>query len=310
MIYRFVAEMDFDSGEYLAPALSIPTKRQRNHPRAKRAREYVAFTQTCAQIRAEFTGFLPLWLRNAPCQISLEKLKDFVAAYYPNKSDYVNAPKLLVIAWDHDSFSTDNKVVDLTLLLRLRALYPTFKAVFRPCRIIEDDLPSAECRQCGHFMTSGGGSDCDHHKAKQDVSSVILDEYDYTTILNTILANDNAAWLKTLRNDVKSSNINLLLQIDVPSQHVDIIIFFRDALSTRIALDRSRMHENSRAYLVKMGFFDMDAQMRQQCDFIVCIGGVYRRAEGFSMRSADEYDEYDEIQISGLDDGEDIADLG
>jgi hypothetical protein len=98
---------------------------------------YRALTQVCKQIRTEFR---PIWLRQSCFRMELLVVAQFVATYYPKVADYQNAPKLLLISWDHgsiedgfgeayeDAYSTDEDsmedvLTDITLLVRLRDLH-------------------------------------------------------------------------------------------------------------------------------------------------------------------------------------------
>lgn len=85
-------------------------------------------------------------------------IPQFINTYYSKAADYQNAPKRLLISWDHgkiiDDFEEDDEdeeescqdgFTNITLLVCLRVHCPNFTAKFVSRRIVEDDLPNFSC---------------------------------------------------------------------------------------------------------------------------------------------------------------------
>jgi hypothetical protein len=61
---------------------------------ANSARGFLAFTQTCRQIRAEYR---PIWMRNSYVRIDFDDFEEFVATFCPTQVDMANAPQSIQI---------------------------------------------------------------------------------------------------------------------------------------------------------------------------------------------------------------------
>lgn len=115
--------------------------------------------------------------------------------------EYLNAPKLLVVTWDHTPY--DDVLLDLTPLLQLRAHCSTFTVKFMPDVMRDDWITDEECYACGHNLTDDCDSCCCdmHEEIMEERIGDILVAYSYTRALNDFFANSNAEWLQDLREN-------------------------------------------------------------------------------------------------------------
>jgi hypothetical protein len=233
-------------------------------------------TQSCKQIREEFR---PLWLRDAAIRLEIDSVEPFLATYYPNREEYQNAPRLILISWDHDEGYTEDLLFDVTPLLRLRASCSTFVAKFKCRAIIDGDLPNVECWECGHSIHCGcGDADCDHEDAVDEAFCDLLGEYHYTWTLDNFLANPNDSWLKAIRDDVRDA-MKVECTVDVLEQRPTIHIRFHQNMAPT-GFSKSTMFRDAGRYLRKMGMLDLD--IHGKLDFIIgeATGKYTRHFEG------------------------------
>ncbi|KAF2124583.1 hypothetical protein P153DRAFT_370976 [Dothidotthia symphoricarpi CBS 119687] len=260
-IYDFTKEYDyFPDG--LVPPLLIRSSKLYDSPNKYSARNYFALTQTCKQLRSEFR---PLWLRNSGIRIDPEDLDEFVGTFYPRIDEYQNAPRLLLINWDHDICYDDNLVFKLTPLLRLHAHCPTFTAKFVCRKIIDGDFPNTECYGCGHSIHCGCSADCDHEETILDACADLYSDYSYTEALDEFLANKNEAWLEVLREDVPKL-MEIECTIDVGTQRSTIYIRFPEGCSPA-CLSKKNMYRDAARYLTRIGILDLER--RERLDFVI-----------------------------------------
>jgi hypothetical protein len=202
-IYHFAAEAEFESDGRVPPVIT----RSRQEPTAATAhspsgRTFVGLAQSCKQIRSEYRV---LWLRGSSIRIKLEDVQSYMTTFYPEAEDYCNAPKLLLISWDHENNGCDEDVLfDITLLLHIRAFCPSNVIQFVCRRLVEYDLPDIDCFECGHNITCTCRAECDHEDTIEEVMFDVHVDYHYMMVLNELLANSNGTWLKSLRDDAKT----------------------------------------------------------------------------------------------------------
>jgi len=290
-IYHFAQERAF-CVHGLEPPLLVKCKKESKASSVYGARQFLAFTQSCKQIRLEYR---PLWLRNSAIRVEFKDINDFIATFYPKVEDYQNAPKLFVISWDHeeDDFDED-ALLDITPLLRLRASCPTFVASFRARRIIDGDLPDFPCEDCGHSIHCGCDPDCEHEFAVDNAFEELHMQYYYTDALDEILANANASWLKAIREDTAKA-MRVECTIDLHSQHLSIYIRFRIPGSAPLLLDKKTMYKGGVQYLKDTGFLDLPS--RRNMDFVLgAATGKYTRHLGGCMTLVPIYNQ---IEIPG-----------
>jgi len=237
-------------------------------------RNFISLTQTCKQIRSEYR---PLWLRNSAFRIEFVDLNKFIATFYPSVKDYSNAPKLLLIPWDHEDDAYDDTLLDITALLRFRAFCPTFAAHFKARRLIEMDLPDVECDSCGHSINCHCNSDCSHDDSIDDAMGELYMEYEYLELLNEVLANKRPAWLKTLRD--KRNAIKVECTVDLETQRLTVYTRFHTGTAPRY-LEKTSMFSGATWFLNHNGFLDL--ALRKDMDFVVgeATGKFTRHLEG------------------------------
>lgn len=154
-----------------------------------------------------------------------ENASNFIDNFYSETADYTNAPRLLVISWDHHDDDYEDVLLDISLLIRIRAYGPTFVTRFRSHQLIEGDFPNVECGDCGHSINCGCDSDCEHEEAMDEAMCELHEEYYYLDALDDILANANPKWLKAFRKDAyKAPNVECVF--DVESRQVTVYIRF------------------------------------------------------------------------------------
>jgi hypothetical protein len=230
---------------------------------------YRALTQVCKQIRTEFR---PIWLRESCFRMELPAVAQFVTTYYPKVADYQNAPKLLLISWDHgpiedefeeayeDSYHLDEEsmedvLTDITLLVRLRAHCPTFTAKFISRRILEGDLPNMRCDDCGHSIYCGCDSACDHDDALDEAQWELEESHRYLEGLNKFLANSNDLWLQMLRDTTRGHPL-VEFTFDFTTQRPTIFIRFSEGRAPK-GFHLKNMYTHSLVLLNRLGMLDL-----------------------------------------------------
>ncbi|RYN46382.1 hypothetical protein AA0118_g12596 [Alternaria tenuissima] len=252
-IYHFTKEKVYD--EWLTPPLlsrghKIPIGGTIS-PSQLGTLRYRAFTQVCQQIRAEFR---PIWLRQSCFRMELPAVAQFIKTYYPKVTDYQNAPKLLLISWDHgliedefgevyedfdglDEDSMEDVLTDITLLVRLRAHCPTFTAKFVSRRVLEDDVPNCPCGDCGHSIHCACDDYCDHEDAF-DIARLEMEE------------------LSIFRDTVRVGTL-VEFTFDINSQHPTIFIRFPQGCAPK-GFHLKNMYSCSLVLLDRLGMLDLE----------------------------------------------------
>ncbi|KAL1798946.1 hypothetical protein ACET3X_002983 [Alternaria dauci] len=230
---------------------------------------YRALTQVCKQIRSEFR---PIWLRQSCFRMKLPAVAQFITAYYPKVADYQNAPKLLLISWDHgmtedefgeiyedydglDEGSMEHVLTDITLLVRLRAHCPTFTAKFISRRILEDDVPNAMCYYCGHSIYCTCDNGCNHADAFDQARWEMVESYQYLKGLNAFLTNSNDFWLQMLRDNVRVRTL-VEFTFDVNTGRPTIFVRFSQNYAPK-SFHPHTMYNDSLILLNRLGMLDL-----------------------------------------------------
>lgn len=137
---------------------------------------------------------------------------------------YQNAPKLLVISWDHDVHDAEGYHV-VTPLLKMRANSSTFTAKFVPHAVAEGDFPDDDgfdsdmdepCEGCWDALVSDGFDpeidpeifeemQCVHREERFKVRysawvEAVYEDYEYLEDLNNFLDHANEKWLADIRD--------------------------------------------------------------------------------------------------------------
>ena len=205
--------------------------------------------------------------------MELPAVAQFIKTYYPKVTDYQNAPKLLLISWDHgliedefgevyedfdglDEDSMEDVLTDITLLVRLRAHCPTFTAKFVSRRVLEDDVPNCPCGDCGHSIHCACDDYCDHEDAF-DIARLEMEEsYRYLKGLNTFLSNSNNSWLKIFRDTVRVGTL-VEFTFDINTQHPTIFIRFPQGCAPK-GFHLKNMYSCSLVLLDRLGMLDLE----------------------------------------------------
>ncbi|KAI4952811.1 hypothetical protein J4E91_003285 [Alternaria rosae] len=236
---------------------------------------YRALTQICKQIRTEYR---PIWLRQSCFCIELSTVAQFIVTYYPKVLDYQNAPKLLVISWDHgqigaeseedcddDVESTEDVLTNIALLTRLRAHCPTLTVNFISRRVLEDDEPNIMCFECGHSIHCGCGIDCDHEDTWGEALWRMKWSYQYLEALNAFLANTNENWLKLFRGTANlQTHVEFTFYIN--TQRLTIYIRFSKGQAPR-GFKLKSMYNSALGLLNHWGMLDLKAS--DSIDYVI-----------------------------------------
>ncbi|OAF98824.1 uncharacterized protein CC84DRAFT_1210670 [Paraphaeosphaeria sporulosa] len=217
-IYHFASEReDFFEGWDFAVPLVDPyaghSCSQSQWPmsildRSLSARNFLGLTQTCKLIRKEYR---PIWLRNSSIRVRPRYLPLYIHTFYGCATDYsTNMPKSIQISHNQDAPGQD--VIDLTLMLRMRAASPDIKFEFIPHELTQDEglwtLDWSECDICQDLSDTGSDDEdsemfiCPHNDIhREGYADYLLDEeYPYLGALNKFIAHDNLKWLKDIRD--------------------------------------------------------------------------------------------------------------
>jgi hypothetical protein len=213
--------------------------------------------------------------------------------------EYENAPRLLTISWDYfwdqEDSDLDHVLFDITLLLRLRAFCPTSVVNFVPHRITECDYPNADCSDCGHSLHCGCNYDeCDHDDAMDEAQEMLNNLYAYTDTLDEVLAHNNEAWLKTLRDTSYSKSMKV--QVTIVSSDPEIVVYIRfDSNVAPAYFTKKTMHYDAVKYLHDMGMLGLICG--DAITFFVCgeTGKYTRHSKDCGIVTP----MYDQMEISG-----------
>ena len=226
---------------------------------------YRALTQVCEQIRTEYR---PIWLRRSCFHMEFPTVPQFINTYYHKAADYQNAPKRLLISWDHGKIIDDSEADDedeeescqdgltnITLLVRLRAHCLTFTAKFVSRRILEDDLPNLSCQDCGHSIHCGCDNGYYHEDAYEAARLRMEGLYLYLQVLNNFLTNSNENWLKMFRD---TTHIVTLVEFtfDIFAQRPTIYIRFSRGRAPK-AFQLKNMYKFALSFLHRSGMMDL-----------------------------------------------------
>lgn len=293
-IYHFAAEAKFESDGRVPPVIT----KARQEPIAATAynlgaRTFMGLTQSCKQIRAEYRV---LWLRDSSIRIKLEDVQSYMATFYPKAEDYCNAPKLLLISWDHENDGYDKDVLfEITLLLRIRAFCPSNVIQFVCRRLVEYDIPDADCFECGHNIRCTCRAECDHEDTIEEVMFDVHVDYHYMMVLNELLANSNGAWLKALRDDARTRHMKIQCTADTKNQHLTVYLRFCAGRAPTFITKRA-MHKGAIRYLQSMGLLGMHTS--KAVDFVVgeATGKFTRHSQGCGVLVP----AYNQIEIAGI----------
>jgi hypothetical protein len=204
--------------------------------------------------------------------MDLSALASFVSTYYPKVTDYQNAPKLLLISWDHgqiaDEFggdydadsdiydeSMEDVLSDITLLISLRAHCSTFTAKFVSRPILENDVQNLHCNSCGHSIRYGDDSDCDDEDGWDEAYRQMEMSYSYLRGLNVFLANSNEYWLKMMRNAFRT-DVVVKFTFDVNVHSTTIYIRFPKGRAPK-GFQPKNMHSYALAFLNRSGMLGL-----------------------------------------------------
>ncbi|CAI9628207.1 unnamed protein product [Alternaria burnsii] len=271
-IYHFTKEKVYD-GWLTPPLLSRGHKNSIGgtvSPSQLGTLRYRAFTQVCKQIRTEFR---PIWLRQSCFRMELPAVAQFIKTYYPKVTDYQNAPKLLLISWDHgliedefgevyedlngfDEDSMEDVLTDITLLVCLRAYCPNFTAKFVSRRVLEDDVPNCPCGHCGHSIHCVCNDYCDHEDAFVTARLEMEESYQYLQGLNRFLSNSNNSWLKIFRDTVCVGTL-VEFTFDINTQVPTIFIRFSQGCAPK-GFHLKNMYSCSLVLLDRLGMLDLE----------------------------------------------------
>jgi hypothetical protein len=269
-IYFFAAEMKYDPEGNIIPRLLVKSPdKPTDRTKPWTAQKYFGLTQVCKQIRAEYR---PLWLRDSTFRIDLPKLCPFITTYYPKIEDYENAPKSLLINWDHGNFGDEysyrhghedkddkdmvNVLTNITLILRLRARCKTFTCEFIKRPWADDTWLTQPCPECGHALNCGcDDNDCDYHEEAQEEAEFELHwQYCYLHELNAFLANSNEAWLRLIRED---RTLQVQFTMEYGSPRPTFHIFFAKG-SAPAYFKKQALYKGALQFLDLMGMGDLD----------------------------------------------------
>lgn len=200
---------------------------------------------------------------------------------------YRDAPRLMVVSWDHEKerYADGHALLDIKPLLKLRA-YSTSSTIKFVCRrLVEFDAGHRECWNCEQCITcdnidydSDAGSlydyDCSHEDTLDEIFYELDREYAYLRPLNEFLANNNKAWLEAVRADFKHAiavHCTMGQSSKVPTIYIQ---FGRNDAPPQLRM--KRMYSSAAEYLTQMGIMDLD--LRAKLDFVVGVAtGKYMR---------------------------------
>jgi hypothetical protein len=277
--------MEFDT-EGMEPPLLRDTKVAPRSTMYYSGRKFFGLTQASKQLRSEFR---PVWLRDSSVRIELQDLDDFISTFYSKAEEFRNAPKMLLISWNHDS-DEEQALFDITPLLCLRAFCPTFEASFVCHDLIEGVLPNVDYEECGHSIHCECLSECDHDEAHGDGIALLRMEYRYTEALNEILAHNNENWLTMLRKDHLAKTMTIECTADVDAQHLTVCIRFRESRAPSTFTNKT-MYSGAVQFLHSMGLLDLERD--HMSDFVVGEAtGKFINYDGLYMPT------YNQVEIS------------
>ncbi|KAI4636340.1 hypothetical protein J4E83_001294 [Alternaria metachromatica] len=258
-IYHFAEEGVYDDDDDLIRPLLLKRSKVASDstsvPHLLSTLRYRALTQVCKQIRTEYR---PMWLRQSRFCVELPTLAHFISAYYPKVADYQNAPKLLLISWDHgqlgdeleegyggDEESMEDVLTNITLLARLRAHCPTFTVNFASRQVLEDDVPNVA--------------------------------YGYLDALDAFLANTNENWLKMLRSTtILQPRVEFTFH--VYTQRLTIYIRFLKGQAPK-GFKLKSMYNSALGFLNHWGMLDLKAS--DSIDYVIGeASGKFTRHDG------------------------------
>jgi hypothetical protein len=295
-IYEFARESNYDP-HYAPPPLLSQTKSPPKLKPRDSGRNFFALSQTSKQLRSEFR---PLWLRNSSTRLRFDDFNKFIATFYPTQDQYEIAPKLLVISWDYlyhdEDEDLESVVFDITSLLRFGACSPTSEIVFVSHRLIEFDLPNAECGDCGHSLHCGCfNNGCDHEDAFDTARMVLEDEmYGYLHPLNDIVSNYNESWVEALRDTPTNHNLRVKFAFDRDVQEITVFVYFPHCKAPQY-FTKNNMYNGAVKYLGEMGLLDIESNY--SVDYVVgrATGKYLRHSQhcGFGVAA------YDQVEVPG-----------
>ncbi|KAI4646758.1 hypothetical protein J4E93_004981 [Alternaria ventricosa] len=299
-IYHFAEEKVYN--EWLAPPLLVCEKlagRVANPGSSSRlgTLRYRALTQVCKQIRTEYR---PIWLRQSCFHMELSAVDRFVHTYYPKATSYQNAPRLLLISWDHgqiegefgedydgeghsDCYEDSMQDVrsDITLLIRLRAHCPSFTAKFVSRRILEHDVRNLHCEECGHNLNCPCDTSCDHEDTWDEATWQMEDSYQYLRSLNAFLANSNENWLKLLRG---KDWMNTLVEFsfNITTQRPTFYIRFDKGRAPK-GFQLKNMYSYALKFLTRSGMLELEDYQLMEYVIGEETGGFTRNSREFGV---------------------------
>jgi hypothetical protein len=227
------------------------------------ARRFLALTQICKQIRAEYR---PLWLRDSSINLNLDDVKCFITTFFPTTDGYGNAPKLLLISWDHEGGYDEDLLFDITPLLRLRAHCPTLVTWFVCRPLLDGDIPEIECWECGNSVHCGCDNNCDHEEAIDEAFFELDMDYNYTMAIDDFIANGNEMWLKAIRGDSRLHGMKVECTVDVLIQRPTVHIRFSKG-RVPAGFNKSSMYKGALRYLREQGIPDLE--INRKLDFVI-----------------------------------------
>ena len=168
--------------------------------------QYLAVTQVCKQVRAEYR---PIWVQDlrvgfaSTCGVTL-----FANTFLHYGSGTNHMPKLVQFSWAHGH--DNEKSFDLMPILRLHARSPSLRTEFVPQLIaqggyiVDDDM----CRSCSNqirdydSISDFENCECpDYDWTHDEWSAFKFEQMEYTHSIRNFIHNPNKSWLEAIRED-------------------------------------------------------------------------------------------------------------
>lgn len=250
-----------------------------------------------------------MWLRQSSVCIAFDDIDSFMATFYlvpgSRHTWYLDAPRLVIVTWDHDKemYVDASTLLNIKPILKLRAFMPSSKIKFVCRKLEERDLGHVECRDCGDCITcqspmSDCGSDddsdrdpdtdldsaneldmvydydCSHGDTIDEIIGELRDQYMYLEALNDFLNNSNEAWLEAVGAETQYL---MAVHCTVGSYHQAPTLYIRfEKNGASPLIDTKNMYRSAAAYLTQMGI--MNLELRKGLDFVVSVpSGKYTR---------------------------------
>jgi hypothetical protein len=146
---------------------------------------------------------------------------------------------------------------------------------------MDGDIPDVECWECGHSVHCGCDNDCDHEDAIEEAFFDLHMDYHYTMAINDFIANNNAAWLRAIRDDSRLRGMKVECTIDIETQQPTIHIRFQKGTAPA-GFTKTSMYKGALRYMRDMGILSLD--IRGKLDFVIGehTGKYTRHFEGCS----------------------------